>query len=135
MPLDTLRIVVGLLIILSHLTSFAMVLLYGWLEPAERMELALIISPMFGVYVSAIVRRVTMMESYDRTPTHVALAGLSIGIALIYALTVPAVILAFESGSIGNFGDLKNVIGIVETALGLYTGALVDRLFGTPKAS
>ena len=28
------------------------------------------------------------------------------------------------------FGELKNTVGILETALGLYTGAVIDRLFG-----
>lgn len=132
MPLDSLRMTVGFLIIVSHLGSFAMVLLGGSLTADERVELSLIISPVFAIYVTAIVRRILAMETFDRTPTHPAVAILGIGVAIVFSVAIPAVIWSFETGRIEDFDGLKSVIGIVETALGLYTGALVDRLFGGP---
>lgn len=132
MPMDSLRMTVGFTIILSHLTSFAMVLLGGSLTSDERVELSLMISPLFAIYVTAIVRRILAMETFDRTRAHPAVAILSIGVAIVFSVAIPVVIWSFEAGRIENFGGLKSVIGIVETALGLYTGALVDRLFGGP---
>jgi hypothetical protein len=35
----------------------------------------------------------------------------------------------FSSGKIDSFASLKSTLGIVETALGIYTGAVVDPLF------
>ncbi|HYJ52500.1 MAG TPA: hypothetical protein VEW04_04950 [Allosphingosinicella sp.] len=132
MRMDTLRMTVGFLIIASHLASFGMVLLGGTLVASERTELSLIIAPLFAVYVTAIVRRMLAMETFDKTPTHPAVAILGVGIAVIFALAIPLIIWSFEAGRIENFDALKSTIGIVETSLGLYTGALVDRLFGGP---
>jgi uncharacterized membrane protein len=61
---------------------------------------------------------------------HPALAIFGIGIAIVFAIAIPVVVWNFESGRIENFASLKSIIGIVETSLGLYTGALVERLFG-----
>jgi hypothetical protein len=91
----------------------------------------LLISPVFAVYVTAIVRRFTTSNSnYDRSSTHPALRILSIGTSTIFGLALPIIVYEFSVGSIPSFGALKSTLGIVETALGIYTGAVVDRLFG-----
>lgn len=130
MAIDSLRMTVGFLIILSHLVSFSMILLGGTLTTDERVELSLLISPVFAVYVTAVVRHIMTMEKFDRTAVHPALAILGVGIAVVFAISVPVVVWNFEIGRIETFGSLKSIIGIVETSLGLYTGALVERLFG-----
>jgi hypothetical protein len=58
------------------------------------------------------------------------LAVLSIGTSTIFSLTIPYVIFLFVIGAIESFSSLKTTLGIVETALGIYTGAVIDRLFG-----
>lgn len=130
MPIDTLRMIFGFTIILSHLASFGLILLGGTLTSSERTELSMIIAPVFALYVTAIVRKIMTMDKFDKTPVHPALATLGTGIALIFGVAIPVVILSFEAGRIENFAGLKSTIAIVETALGLYTGAIVDRLFG-----
>jgi hypothetical protein len=129
--LDTLRMIVGFLIIGSHITTFGLVLIGGALTAQERVELSLLISPIFAIYVTAIVRKFTSLTTYDRTPTHPALTVLGIGIAIIFSFAVPITILLFLNGRIPEFASLKSMLGIIETALGIYTGALVDRLFGS----
>ena len=132
MQLDTLRMVVGFSIIGSHLISFLLILVgTSKLTTPERVELSLLISPVFAVYVTAIVRRFTGPDSsYDNSPTHPALRALSIGTSTIFGLGIPIIIYKFTAGAIESFSALKSTLGIVETALGLYTGAVVDRLFG-----
>ena len=130
MQLDKLRMIVGFTIILSHLLSFAMILLGADLVTAERLELSLLIGPIFSVYVTSIVRRFVTLERFDRTPVHPALTTLGIGAAVIFSIAVPVSVWSFEAGRIEDFESLKTTIGIIETALGIYTGALIDRLFG-----
>ena len=131
MQLDTLRMIVGFSIIVSHLLSFGLILLGANLTDPERIELSLLISPVFAVYVAAIVRRFTAMNSsFDGSPTHPALRILSLGTSTIFSIVIPVVIYLFIVGRIGNFPTLKSTIGIIETALGIYTGAIIDRLFG-----
>jgi hypothetical protein len=128
--LDTLRMIVGFSIIISHLTSFGLVLWGSDLTRQEQVELSLLISPIFAVYVAAIVRKFTSLTTYDKTPTHPALAILGVGAALIFSTSIPITIFLFMVDRIQEFAALKSTLGIIETALGVYTGALVDRLFG-----
>lgn len=130
MKTDVLRMTVGFLIIASHIISFAMILLGGELEGPERVELSLIIAPVFAVYVTAVVRKFVTLDKFDSTPVHPALAILGTGTAIVFAVAIPSVIWSFEAGRIADFAGLKSVVGIVETSLGLYTGTLIDRLFG-----
>jgi hypothetical protein len=132
MKLDTLRMIVGFSIILSHLVSFFLILIgTDKFTTQERMELSLLISPIFAVYVTAIVRQFVRQDpNYDATPTHPALRILSIGTALIFGVSVPLTVYKFVTGVIDDFSSLKMILGILETALGIYTGAVVDRLFG-----
>jgi hypothetical protein len=132
MRLDTLRMIVGFSIIASHLVSFGIVLLgTSKLFMPEKVELALLISPVFAVYVTAIVRRFTNPDPhYDESPTHPALRILAIGTSTIFSIAVPFVLWAFANGDLGGFPALKQTLGIIETALGIYTGAVIDRLFG-----
>lgn len=133
MPTDTLRMTVGFLIILSHLSSFALILLGGTLSGDERVELSLIIGPLFAVYVTAIVRKIATLTVYDRTPVHLAMTMLGIGTAVVFGLAIPTIIWRFEVGAIESFKDLKNIVGITEVALGIYTGTVIDRLFGASR--
>jgi hypothetical protein len=130
--LDTLRMIVGFMIIVSHLVTFGLVLLGGGLTAQERMELSLLISPIFAVYIGAIVRKFTTLTTYDTSPTHPALATLGVGTAVVFSITIPTTVFLFLNHSISEFSNLKSTLGIIETALGLYTGALIDRLFGAP---
>jgi hypothetical protein len=127
--------IVGFSIIASHLLSFAIILLGTTnFTTNERVELSLLISPVFAVYVAAIVRQFLREEAtYDRSPTHPALRILSIGTSTIFGAIIPALILSFTVGKIESFAGLKATVGIVETALGLYTGAVIDRLFSAQK--
>jgi predicted benzoate:H+ symporter BenE len=136
MKLDTLRMIVGFSIISAHLLSFALILLgAGNLTPSERVELSILISPVFAVYVTAIVRQFTKLDTaFDDTPTHPALVTLSIGTAAIFSLATPLTLFLFINGRVESFAALKTTFGIIETALGIYTGAVIDRLFGsTPR--
>ena len=134
MQLDTLRMIVGFSIICSHLLSFSIILLgTDTLTMSERTELSLLISPVFAVYVTAIVRQFLKADArYDDSRTHPALRILSIGTSTIFGLALPITIYRFSVGAIASFVALKMTLGIIETALGIYTGAVVDRLFGGP---
>lgn len=132
MQLDTLRMIVGFSIIASHLISYLIISVgTDKLTMSERTELSLLISPIFAVYVTAIVRQFVKADpSYDTSPTHPALRILSIGTSTIFGLALPLILYKFSTGVIDSFAALKTTLGIIETALGLYTGAVVDRLFG-----
>lgn len=135
MRIDTLRMFVGFSIIGSHLLSFALVLFGSYLTSAEKTEVSLLLGPIFSVYVTSIVRRFMSLEKFDATPVHPALAIMGIGLASIFSVAVPVAVWSFESGRIADFAALKSSLGIMEMALGVYTGALVDRLFGNETAS
>jgi hypothetical protein len=51
----------------------------------------------------------------------------------MFGAIIPALILSFTAGKIESFATLKATLGIVETALGVYTGAVIDRLFSVQK--
>jgi hypothetical protein len=108
--------IVGFSIIGSHLISFVLILIgTDKLTMAERTELSLLISPIFAVYVTAIVRRFVRQDAtYDTSPTHPALRILSIGTSTIFALALPIIIFQFTAGSIESFAALKTTLGIVE---------------------
>src|SRR5262245_32576995 len=136
MSLDSVRMVVGFSIITSHLVSFT-IILFGTdnLSSNERVELSLLISPIFAVYVTAIVRQFLRQDAtFDKSPTHPALRILSIGTSTLFSLGIPFLIFRFSVGKIDSFATLKSALGIMETALGVYTGAVVDRLFSTKPA-
>jgi hypothetical protein len=133
MRIDTVRMIVGFTIILSHIASFGLVLFGGpqGFSTQERAELSLLIGPVFAVYIPVIVRQFLRPGStYDRTPTHPALYILSIGTASLFSIALPATIISFQNSRIESFTDLKMILGILETALGLYTGAVIERVFG-----
>ena len=67
---------------------------------------------------------------YERAPVHRAMRILSIGTAVPIGLAISRIIWRLEAGGIHSFKDLENVVSIAETALGIYTGGVVDRLFG-----
>jgi hypothetical protein len=135
MRLDTLRMIVGFSIISAHLISFAFIL-FGSdsLTLPERTELSLLISPIFAVYVTAIVRQFTRSDAaFDKTPIHPALVILSIGTSTVFSFVTPFTVFLFVLGKIESFAALKMSLGLIETALGIYTGAVIDRLFGTER--
>ncbi len=105
------------------------------LVTSEQVELALLIAPIFSVYVTAIVRDITrrMQEPYDNTRMHIAFFLLAIIGAATFSATVPVTLCMYLNGTITTFANLKSVVGIVETALGVYTGAIVDALFASRK--
>jgi hypothetical protein len=96
------------------------------------MELALIIGPVFAVYVAAIVRKLVSMREteWDSSRTHPGFSILAVGTGIVFSIAVPVTLLAFIQGGITTFADLKNTLGVIEAALGLYTGAIIDALFG-----
>lgn len=100
------------------------------------MEISLIIGPIFAVYVAAIVRKISSLatKSWDATPVHPMFALLAFVIAIVFAIAVPVMLSKFESGEIGTVQDLKTMLGLLETALGLYTGSIIDTLFGLSQA-
>jgi hypothetical protein len=134
MKMDTLRMIVGFSIIGSHIASYAILNIWGEvaLTNTERLDIGLLLGPIFAVYVSAIVRSIAanMHSSYDTAPLHIAFTVLAVFAAGIFALAVPLTIWMFIKGSIRTYGDLKVTLGAIETALGVYTGAIVDALFG-----
>ena len=131
--LDGLRMAVALPIVASHLFSFYLIL--GRIDAtiAERVEVSLIIGPIFGVYIAAIVRKVAslMTSPWDRSPTHPLFAVMSVGAALTFAFAVPWILLQFLNHEIQTVSGLKTTLGIAETALGVYTGSFIDSLFGS----
>jgi len=134
MRLDVLRMIVGFTIIISHLVTFAMIMLFGGRQMTlnERIDVTLLISPIFAVYVTAIVRHFmsNLMSSFDIRTVHPSAAALSVGTAIVFSVAVPATVVLFLSGVIDTVAALKSTTGVLETVLGLYTGAVIDTLFG-----
>ena len=136
LSIDTLRFTVATPIIASHLFSFYLILNASDVATLqERVEVSLIIGPIFAVYIAAIVRKISslMTAKWDTTPVHPLFAGLATLIAIIFAISIPSILLKFIHHNISTTQDLKTTLGIVETALGLYTGSLIDSLFGAAK--
>lgn len=131
MNIDKLRMIVGFSIITSHLLTFFIILFLINLLPHEKQEISLLVSPVFAVYLAAIVRRFTREEnSWDATPVHPALMVLALGAATLFSISLPLLTLMFGTHQVALFADLKLYIGLIESVLGLYTGAIIDRLFG-----
>jgi len=128
--------VVGFSIIVSHLLTFAMTMLFsGGMTLGERIDVALLISPIFAVYVTAIVRHFmsNLTSAFDTRIVHPSAAALSIGTAVIFSVGVPITVGLFLVGAIDTVAALKSTTGVLETVLGLYTGAVIDTLFGRPE--
>ncbi|MBB1091741.1 hypothetical protein [Rhodopseudomonas pseudopalustris] len=132
--IDALRFAVATPIIAAHLLSFYLILSSSNVATLqERVDVSLIIGPIFAVYVAAIVRKISslMTQNWDATPVHPLFAVLAIVVATIFAVSVPATLLSFIHQGIATTQDLKTTLGILETALGLYTGSLIESLFGS----
>ena len=138
MRLDVLRMIVGFTIIVSHLVTFALIMLFGGRHMTlnERIDVALLISPIFAVYVTAIVRHFmsNLMSAFDIRTVHPSAAALSVGTAIIFSVAIPATVALFLAGVIDTVAALKSTTGVLETVLGLYTGAVIDTLFGSTES-
>jgi hypothetical protein len=115
------------------LLSFVFIIFLGnaALTIDEKVELSLLISPIFGVYVAAIVRKFVadITSPYDTVIVHVAFTILALGTAAIFGIAIPLTIFLFLTRDITTFAALKSYVGIIETALGVYTGGVIDALF------
>jgi hypothetical protein len=131
MSIDRLRMIVGFSIITSHLLTFFIILFFTNLFSPEKQEISLLVSPVFAVYLAAIVRRFTREEnSWDSTLVHPSLMILALGAGILFSISLPTLVLMFGTQKVALFADLKLYMGLIESVLGLYTGAIVDRLFG-----
>ena len=131
MQMDKLRMIVGFSIISSHLVTFIIILFALALTVSEKQELSLLIAPIFTVYVVGIVKKFVDGKPWDETLAHPSFIILALGAGILFSIAAPLIVGMFKSGSIPNFPDLKTYLGLVEGVLGLYTGMVVDKLFGS----
>lgn len=141
MSIDSLRTIVGSLIIGSHLFSLYLV---GFTAStvatsAERIELALIISPLFAMYAAVVVRSLAagMRDKWDAAKVHPTFAATAIGLSITLAVVPPVVILQYVAGNVANVSDLKAWLSAAEICLGLYSGIIIETVFGerSPRAT
>ncbi len=128
--IDLLRAIVGFSILASHVICFVLIFTSPTL-PQERVDLCILIGPIFAFYATAVARKIASMmrDSWDSWRPHPTFSILAIAATLLFATTLPLLLLLFNLGEIRSVGQLKTTIGILEAALGLYTGGIVDVLF------
>lgn len=131
MSIDRIRMIVGFSIICSHLITYIILLFFLGLAVAEKQEMSLLVTPIFSVYVISIAKRFLTTTPWEGTVPHPNFTILALGAGILFAVAVPVTVSLFGSNSIPTFSELKIYVGILESVLGLYTGLVIETLFGT----
>jgi len=138
MRLGTVKNVVGLALVGLHF--LAMILCWYWLESRLSTQdfriTILILSPVTSVYALAYVREVirtmyadTPDPADDRLVTQ-RFSYLSIFFSFIFSAGVIYTIYQYKQGTALAPDDLKDRLALIETALGVFLGLVVETLFG-----
>lgn len=130
MSIDRIRMIVGFSIIISHVITYIILIFFLGLAVIEKQEMSLLVTPIFSVYVISIAKRFLANSPWDNTVPSLNFTILALGAGILFAVAVPVTVSLFGSNSIPTFSELKIYVGIMESVLGLYTGLVVETLFG-----
>lgn len=134
MTSEKVRMIVGLLVILTHIVSYAGVILFKseHIPPNDRFDVALVLIPVSAAYVVAIVRSAINRQGEIGTTTVVnwnyALVTFLITAAFCLALLV--IVFGYPSVGASDIATLKRYMLLVEVAFGGAFGLIAEDLFG-----
>lgn len=137
---ETLRIRLGLFLIVAHFGILLMVIVFwlagGFLREEMTTSIA-IIAPFFAAYTTAIIRHLikTKHPTPDQgRPVTSAFVFVSFLTPSLFVLLVAgAVVLKAFNVGLTSFEDFKILLGTAETGFGVYVGQLIYSLFEQPE--
>ncbi|WP_315722106.1 MULTISPECIES: hypothetical protein [unclassified Bradyrhizobium] len=136
------RITVGLFMIASHIAVFIALVAFtfaGGFSFEELTTTAGIIGPLFAGYTSAIIAFIIKHKddrSYGQNKINPVYALVSCAIpALFVAAVLCLIALRAYNVGIADFDTFKTLIGVTESAFGIYVGQFIYSMFEAKSAS
>lgn len=128
-----LRTTVGIVIVLSHFGLLFFLLLLtvaGKFTPSELLLTLGLVLPLFAAYSTAVIRNFLASKGDDQqalpvTSQRVFVSLLLPALAVAFLITV----VAWKAFGPLGFDDFCTLVGVTETAFGLYIGYVVKSLF------
>ncbi|MFB6416135.1 MULTISPECIES: hypothetical protein [Bradyrhizobium] len=136
MTTTSLRNVIGFSVVIVHLAAiFTILLFFLDLQMGRRVDIALIISPIFFVFSLSIVR--SFVEERGALRDDARLNGSFCAMAILvtwsFLLFMLSGLVLFSMRVIGSPEELKTYLAISETSFGAFLGLIIDTLFGGSK--
>jgi hypothetical protein len=139
MKIESLRTGVGIFFIIVHFAALLYVVLVvrNSLSTSETLEVVLLLSPLFSVYTTAIVKKF-LADPHSRTRGRVA-SGRYIFVVLffpgVFAFAIFAILYQYKAGPIATVADLRQYLAACETVAGCYLGLVMGNMFDAPQTS
>ncbi|CAK1830583.1 hypothetical protein BCT35_22775 [Vibrio lentus] len=134
MKLNNVRDIASLILIFGHILAIALVffVLHDFFSAAaDKMEIALILSPLTGLFAIAALKSIFNNAEVNAKPkiVSVAFASVSIGIPLCFIAMIITTIAMYPFGIASDPQSLKITLSCIEVGLGGLLGLLSEKLF------
>ncbi|ELY5145827.1 hypothetical protein SM738_004483 [Vibrio vulnificus] len=134
MKLNTVRDIASLTLIFGHILAIGLVffVLHDFFsDAADKMEIALILSPLTGLFAVAALKSIFNHQDLPEESNHVgfALATVSIGIPVTFIGMIIITIWMYPFGIASDPQSLKITLSCIEVGLGSLLGLLSEKLF------
>jgi hypothetical protein len=133
---DTLKTAIGVYLILAHFGAICLVLSFSgrYLEFADAVEMALIMTPVFSLYSVAIIKDFIANQSHHQAIARVNFnfVFISFFLPVIFTSAIYAVLFCWRAGVIASLADFRKAISACEVLFGVYMGFVIDNLFHLP---
>jgi hypothetical protein len=129
MRVDVVRAITSWMVLIVHvLTIFSAPFFIIKFESA--LDVILILLPLTGLYVGIIVQYYSSAPStLISEKVNLQFAAVTIFLTAAFCLAVIGAQALYYQGTIESIDQLKRTVGIIDTALGVYTGYLIKVLF------
>ncbi|QHQ34831.1 hypothetical protein [Algicella marina] len=133
------RDAVAMILIFGHLIAMGLIFtrMHAYLgTAAEKLELALILSPLTGLFALAALRHVLDSESRrkSRAKSNGAFAAIVLLVPACFVGFIIYTLLAYPFGVAEDLASLRMTLAATEVALGAMMGLIAERLFGVDLA-
>ena len=130
MSRDSIKTLGGWIVVLGHLIVLSWTSLSGNLAPEQKRAIAWTLTPVLTIYFVALVKWISSdPESNEaRTATDFTIVLTSILVPSILMLTALCLIVSYPSGVADNSDALQQWIAMLEVAMALTVGLVVDDL-------
>jgi hypothetical protein len=129
---DVLKSIIGIYLIIAHAAAiFGVVLLHRYLDLKDQFELISIMTPVFAVHTSAVVKDFIKNQSRSRSTKRVNFNFVFISFFFHVVLTAAlfGTLLTFRLGIIDTVDNLRHAVLTCEVCFGVYLGLLTENLF------
>jgi hypothetical protein len=133
MKRDTVRMIVGLSVIATHIIAFLAILFQEYIDTSDRLDVAMLLVPVSAAYVTAIVRSaIATQEVNDEVKRTVNANYVSVIGLITFAFCGALLVLVFGYPKIGGqtLPELRQWLVIIEVGFGGAFGLIAEDLFG-----